>query len=177
MAPVLDYPTLTTLFTTPILTVGTPIMMFAILFSATISYELPGTHSGNSLIRYVTNGWAADSLLRSNSAQPVNITTGQYSFGLVWNNDAINQRPNVVSSEPLYIYGSECRVANGGSACPGGKRLNPAHLSTPSDTFTQVFVQQNRTPKRRSLLTTTLYLSQAVSVVYHCLHERLDSTR
>jgi hypothetical protein len=113
-------------------------------FSAAASYELPGTYTSNHFVNYLTNGWAVDSLFRSNSAQPVNITTGQYSFGLVWNNDAINQRPDVVTSEPLYIYGPACAAANGGARCPGGKRLNPAHFSTPASTFTQGNLGRNQ---------------------------------
>ena len=113
-------------------------------FSAAVSYELPGTRGGNGLVKYLTNGWALDSLFRSNSAQPINITTGEYSFGLVWNNDAINQRPNVVTGEPLYVYGSECAAANGGASCPGGKRYNPAHFSAPTDLFTQGNLGRNQ---------------------------------
>ncbi len=112
-------------------------------FSVALTYEIPGT-KGSGFAHYLTNGWALDSLLRTNSAQPVNIVTGQYSFGLLWNNDAINQRPNVVTNAPLYIYGSECAAANGGSNCPGGRRFNPAHFSTPADDFTQGNLGRNQ---------------------------------
>jgi Carboxypeptidase regulatory-like domain len=113
-------------------------------FSAALTYELPGTRGGNGLLKYASNGWAFDSLLRANSAQPVNIVTGQYSFGLLWNNDAINQRPDIVSNTPVYVTGGACAAANGGSACPGGRRVNPAHFSTPTDTFKQGNLRRNQ---------------------------------
>jgi hypothetical protein len=84
-------------------------------------------------VKYASSGWAFDSLFRSNTALPVNITTGQFgAFGMEWNDDAINQRPNVVQSEPLYRYGGACTGANGGLPCPSGKGFNPARFSTPS---------------------------------------------
>ena len=107
-------------------------------------YELSVTSGGNDLLRYASNGWALDSLLRANSAQPINITTGQYSFGLLWNNDAINQRPNIVSGTPLYVSGAECQAANNGAPCPGGRRLNPDHFSAPADLFTQGNLGRNQ---------------------------------
>jgi Carboxypeptidase regulatory-like domain/TonB dependent receptor len=113
-------------------------------FSAAVTYELPGTRGGNGLLRYASNGWALDSLLRANSAQPINITTGQFSFGLLWNNDAIDQRPNIVSGTPLYVSGAECQAANNGAPCPGGRRLNPDHFSAPTDLFTQGNLGRNQ---------------------------------
>ena len=82
--------------------------------------------------------------LRANSAQPVNIVTGNYAFGLVWNNDAVNQRPNVVPNTPLYISGGGCTAANSGSSCPGGRRFNPAHFSAPTDLFAQGNLGRNQ---------------------------------
>jgi hypothetical protein len=102
-------------------------------FSNAITYEVPGVDRGNGLVKYASTGWAFDSLFRSNTALPVNITTGQFgAFGMEWNDDAINQRPNVVQTEPLYRYGGACKAANGGLPCPSGKGFNPAHFSTPS---------------------------------------------
>ena len=58
----------------------------------------------------------------SNTALPVNITTGQYgAFGLQYNNDAINQRPNVTGA-PFYAHSA---------TAPGGRIFNPAAFSTP----------------------------------------------
>ena len=97
-------------------------------FSVAASYAVPGSHGGNGVLRAVSNGWALDSLFRSNTAAPVDVTTGDFAFGLIWNSDAVNQRPNVVPGQPLYLYGSQY---------PGGKRINPAAFVAPSDTFTQ----------------------------------------
>ena len=97
-------------------------------FSTAITYEIPGTRGGNGFVHYVTNGWAADSLFRSNSAAPITITTGVYSYGLIWNTTAINQRPNVVSGQPFYLHSS---------SAPGGRIINAAAFSTPTNTFSQ----------------------------------------
>ena len=103
-------------------------------FTNAITYELPGTKSGNSLLHYVSNGWAVDSLFRSNTAAPINITTGIYSYGLEWNTTAINQRPNVVSGKPFWVADS---------AAAGGKIINAAAFSVPTSTFSQGDLQRN----------------------------------
>jgi hypothetical protein len=103
-------------------------------FSNAISYEVPGTKDGNSVLHYISNGWAFDSLFRSNTAAPINITTGVYSFGLIYNNTAINQRPNVVPNQPFWISNP---------AAPGGKQINPAAFTTPASTFSQGNLQRN----------------------------------
>lgn len=97
-------------------------------FSAALTYEIPSSHGANGVLRALSSGWAMDSLFRANSAAPVDITTGDFSFGLIWNTDATNQRPNVVPGQPWYLYGSQY---------PGGKRINPAAFVAPADTFTQ----------------------------------------
>jgi hypothetical protein len=103
-------------------------------FTNAISFEVPGTKEGNSLLKYVSNGWAFDSLFRSNSADPINITTGIYSFGLLWNGTAIDQRPNVVSTQPVWISSP---------GAPGGKIINAAAFSAPATTFTQGSLARN----------------------------------
>jgi hypothetical protein len=114
-------------------------------FSAALTYELQGTHGDNHLLNYVSNGWAIDSLLRANSAQPINLSTGVLpAFGLYWNSDASNQRPNIVPNTPLYITGAACAAANNGSNCPGGRRLNPAHFAAPASSFTQGNLGRNQ---------------------------------
>jgi hypothetical protein len=73
-------------------------------FSAALTYELPVAHQ-NSLVKGLTSGWALDSLFRVNSSVPVNVTTGVLpAFGLWWNADAGNQRPNIVSGQPFYLH-------------------------------------------------------------------------
>jgi hypothetical protein len=93
-------------------------------FSNAITYEIPGAKSGNGLVNYVSDGWALDSLFRSNSSLPVNINTGVFgAFGMMWNDDAINQRPNVVGGQSFYL--------NVPSA-PGHRVFNINAFSTPS---------------------------------------------
>lgn len=103
-------------------------------FSAAVTYIIP-TAQNNGFTKNLTSGWALDSLFRANSATPVNVTTGIVPvFGLWWNSDAANQRPNVVPGQPLYLYGSQY---------PGGKIFNPAAFTVPSSTFTQGNLPRN----------------------------------
>ena len=97
-------------------------------FTNAVTYELPGTSGGNSFLHYITNGWAADSLFRSNTAAPITITTGVYSFGLIYNNTAINQRPNTVPGVPFYLHQE---------SVPGGRIINATAFSTPASSFSQ----------------------------------------
>jgi hypothetical protein len=97
-------------------------------FTNAITYELPKLNHGNSTLQYITNGWAFDSLFRSNTADPLTVTTGIYSFGLVYNSTAVNQRPNIVPGQPFYL--SE-------PGQPGGRVINPAAFTPPATTFTQ----------------------------------------
>ncbi|MGA7342090.1 MAG: carboxypeptidase regulatory-like domain-containing protein [Terracidiphilus sp.] len=97
-------------------------------FTTAITYEVPKIKADNSALSYVANGWAFDNLFRSNSAAPITITTGVFSYGLVWNETAANQRPNVVPNVPFYL--------NEPSA-PGGKVINAAAFTVPSNSFSQ----------------------------------------
>ncbi len=108
-------------------------------FTSAISYELPGTRGGNSLLHYVSNGWAFDSLFRSNTAAPLTVTTGIYSYGLVWDQNAANQRPNLIPGQSIWIDADSI----GGLRVPGGKRINPAAFSAPATTFTQGNLARN----------------------------------
>ncbi len=77
---------------------------------------------------------AVDSLFRSNTAAPLTVTTGIYSYGLEWNTTAINQRPDRVAGNPIWIADS---------SVAGGKRINAAAFTTPATTFTQGDVARN----------------------------------
>jgi hypothetical protein len=104
-------------------------------FSVAITYEVPGTHGDNRALKGITSGWAVDNMFRANSSVPVNVTTGTVPvFGLWWNADAANQRPDVVPGKPLYLYGSQY---------PGGKRINLDAFVNPADTFTQGNLPRN----------------------------------
>ncbi len=103
-------------------------------FSTAITYEIPGTRGGNGFVHYTTNGWAFDSLFRSNTAAPLTVTTGVYSYGLIWNQTAINQRPNVVPGQRFYLNEA---------GAPGGRVINPAAFSTPTNSFSQGDLARN----------------------------------
>jgi len=103
-------------------------------FTNAITYELPKVTHGNGALKYLANGWAVDSLFRSNTAAPLTVTTGIYSFGLLYNSTAINQRPDRVPGNPIWL--SDSSVA-------GGRRINPAAFTTPATTFTQGDVARN----------------------------------
>jgi Carboxypeptidase regulatory-like domain len=103
-------------------------------FSAAFTYDVP-TVQRSGLTKALSSGWAFDSLFRANSSVPVNVTTGLLpAFGLYWNNDAGNQRPNIVAGQPLYLHGSQY---------PGGKIFNSAAFTAPADSFTQGNLPRN----------------------------------
>jgi hypothetical protein len=103
-------------------------------FTTAITYEVPKVNADNSFLSYAANGWAVDSLFRSNSAAPITITTGVFSYGLIWNETAANQRPNIVPGVPFYL--------NKPSA-PGGKVVNAAAFSVPTSSFSQGDLTRN----------------------------------
>lgn len=103
-------------------------------FTAAVTFESPNLHANNSVLSYAANGWALDSLFRSNSAAPLTITTGVFSYGLVWNETASNQRPNIVSGQPFYLSDP---------SAPGGKIINAAAFSVPASSFSQGNLARN----------------------------------
>jgi len=103
-------------------------------FTNAITYELPKLKDGNGALKYLTNGWAVDSLFRSNTAAPLTVTTGIYSYGLEWNTTAVNQRPDRVAGQPVWVADS---------SVAGGKRINSAAFTAPATTFTQGDVARN----------------------------------
>lgn len=103
-------------------------------FSNAITFEVPGYSGDAGFAKYISNGWALDSLFRSNSALPVNVTTGVYgAFGMQWNNDAIGQRPNVTGA-PFYLDVP---------SAPGHRVFNINAFSTPADINAQGDLQRN----------------------------------
>src|ERR1039458_3345330 len=104
-------------------------------FSAALSYDVQGVKGKGRFADGLTSGWALDSLFRAQSSDPVHVTTGRLpTFGLFWNSDAANQRPDIVPGVPLYLHGSQY---------PGGKRLNPAAFTAPAD-FIQGDLPRNK---------------------------------
>ena len=88
-------------------------------FKAAFSWSVP-TPSGARWIRAVAGGWGTDGIITARSALPVDIGSddnnvlGGYNFFL---------RPDVVSGQPLYLYGSQ--YAGGKAFNPGAFVINP----------------------------------------------------
>ncbi|WP_031496232.1 TonB-dependent receptor [Bryobacter aggregatus] len=76
-------------------------------FNAALSYHVAAKH-------VLLRNFGIDGIVRSQSAQPINITTARDPFGLGFTTVS---RPDLVVGQPLYLYSE---------ALPGGKRLNPA---------------------------------------------------
>jgi hypothetical protein len=90
-------------------------------FSAGLTYDLPSP-KGNALTRALFRGWSTENFVLARSAPPVNL---YYALsGTLLNAGNVAVRPDVVGGIPLYLYGSQCMVANGGAPCPGGKAIN-----------------------------------------------------
>jgi hypothetical protein len=99
-------------------------------FSSAISYDLPsGFHS--IFARTLLQHWGVDDRFSARTGFPVFLqgisvvdpaTSQEYYSGL-----------NIVPTQPLYIYGSECAaVYDNGMGCPGGRAINPNAFSLPT---------------------------------------------
>ena len=71
----------------------------------------------------IFGNWSTDSIIYARTAPPVNIVTGQNTFGLYLSAATSVQRPNLVPGVPLWI--SDPNVA-------GGKRINKAAFTVPT---------------------------------------------
>ena len=90
-------------------------------FSGAISYDIPAPGSG--IWKSIFGRWSTDSILYARTAPPVNIVTGQNTFGPFLSAANSVQRPNLVPGMPLWI--SDPNVAD-------GKRINKAAFSVPT---------------------------------------------
>ncbi len=79
------------------------------VFSGAISYTIP-KHELGRFADAILNDWAIDSIVKANSAAPVNITSGVALFGL----QSI-ARPDLISGVPVYLDDK---------TVPGGRRIN-----------------------------------------------------
>jgi hypothetical protein len=89
-------------------------------FSSAISYDIPAPGSG--IWKSILGSWSTDSIIYSRTAPPVNVVTGQNTFGAYLSGATSVQRPNLIAGVPLWI--SDPNVA-------GGKRINKAAFSVP----------------------------------------------
>ena len=90
-------------------------------FSGAVSYDIPAPRSG--VWKSIFGNWSTDSIIYARTAPPVNVVTGQNTFGLFLSGGSSVQRPNLVPGVPLWI--SDPNVA-------GGKRINKAAFSVPN---------------------------------------------
>ena len=90
-------------------------------FSGAVSYDIPAPGSG--IWKSIFGNWSTDSILYARTAPPVNIVTGQNTFGLYLSAATSVQRPNLVAGVPLWF--SDPNVAD-------GKRINKAAFSVPT---------------------------------------------
>ena len=89
-------------------------------FSGAISYDIPAPRA--EIWKSVFGGWSTDSIIYARTAPPVNVVTGQNTFGAYLSAANSVQRPNLVPGMPLWI--SDPNVA-------GGKRINKAAFTVP----------------------------------------------
>jgi hypothetical protein len=100
-------------------------------FSAGLTYDIPSPKVGtfaNAIIR----GWSTENFILARSAPPENIFYLS-TFSSFLNGASTEVRPDVVSGEPLYLFGAQF---------PGGKAFNPAAFTPPP-------VGANRFPTRQ----------------------------
>jgi hypothetical protein len=88
--------------------------------SVGLVYEIPAIHVERArVVQLIFRDWGADLLIRAQSAFPVNPIVSS----VLINGAVLNQRPDLVQGEPLYI--SDASV-------PGGRRINPAAVVAPA---------------------------------------------
>jgi Carboxypeptidase regulatory-like domain/TonB dependent receptor-like, beta-barrel len=104
-------------------------------FSAALTYDLPAMKRGG-FTKALLGGWSTENIVLARSAQPVNISDAKF-FALA--NFSILVRPDLMSGQPLYVYGSQY---------PGGKAFNPkAFTDPPFDPTTGQPLRQGNTPR------------------------------
>ena len=90
-------------------------------FSGGVSWDLPNT-PGNKLIGDLLDHWGLDSRLQARTAFPITIQGNTLVNPADGSTYAGN--PNLVPGQPIYLYGSQY---------PGGRAINPAAFSIPTD--------------------------------------------
>ncbi len=93
-------------------------------FSAGVTYSVPSFTSTEPLSLLIRD-WSVDALAVSHSGFPYNASVFTETIGGAY------PRPNLVSGQPIYLYGSQCTSAYS-EPCAGGKALNVAAFSAPA---------------------------------------------
>ena len=104
--------------------------------SAAVMYDVPAPHI-KGVVNAVLRGWSTENLILARSAPPVDLT--DIFFFELENDIQTNIRPDIVSGQPLYLYGSQY---------PGGKAFNPnAFADPPTDPTTFNPTRQGNLPR------------------------------
>ena len=105
-------------------------------FSTGLTYDVPAP-KGNAFAKAALRGWSTENIIQARSAPPVDV---YYSYLYALSNGFVtNPRPDVVTGQPFYLYGSQY---------PGGKAFNPAAFTSPPiDPTTGFPVRQGNLPR------------------------------
>jgi hypothetical protein len=95
--------------------------------SAALTYDAP-TPDVSPMLKAVLRGWSMDNIVQARSAPPVDVSATPVQVNP---NQEYEVRPDVVSGQPLYLYGAACAAQYGGQPCPGGKGLNYSAFTNP----------------------------------------------
>jgi hypothetical protein len=87
-------------------------------FSAGVTYDVPAPHV-DLLARAILRGWSLENVIQAHSAAPVDVYYSSFANLL---NAGTEVRPDVVTGNALYLYGSQY---------PDGKAFNPAAFAPP----------------------------------------------
>jgi Carboxypeptidase regulatory-like domain/TonB dependent receptor len=102
-------------------------------FQSALTYDVPGEYS-NSMLSGLLKHWAVDTRITARSALPVDV----YGVSNVnpGTGQAVTFHPNLISDQPLYLYGSQY---------PGGKIINYDTFNVPA--FGPGFDSEGDTPR------------------------------
>jgi hypothetical protein len=90
-------------------------------FSGAVSYNIPAR--GGGISKRILGNWSTDSIAYARTAPPVNVVTGQSTFGAFLSGTTSVQRPDLISGVQLWI--ADPNVA-------GGKKINRAAFIVPA---------------------------------------------
>jgi hypothetical protein len=97
-------------------------------FSGAATYNIPSP-SRNDVVMAILGGWSVDSIIRAQSAIPVNLIARAGNLNL--DGTSINVRPDLVAGVPIYLFDP---------IYAGGKRFNPAAFALPPTGPTPTFL-------------------------------------
>src|SRR4029077_2668286 len=75
-------------------------------FSAALTYDLPSPH-WSTFANVVLRGWSTENVVQAQSAPPVDVYYSFLGFGQLATGFLTSPRPDLVGSQPLYLFGSQ----------------------------------------------------------------------